>query len=119
MEIKVIFFDIDGTLVSFETHAIPQSTIDAIMLLRQKGIKLIIATGRALVDINNLGDLEFAVQLGGELLEDRGDRLAGAAPRGPEVDEHGRARGIDGRLETLGGELSDLVGHVGQRIRNE
>lgn len=59
MDIKAIFFDIDGTLVSFETHAIPQSTLEAITVLRQKGIKLIIATGRALVDINNLGDLQF------------------------------------------------------------
>lgn len=59
MDIKVVFLDIDGTLVSFNTHAVPQSTIEAIRLLRKKGIKLVVATGRALRDINNLGDLEF------------------------------------------------------------
>lgn len=59
MDIKAIFFDIDGTLVSFKTHKIPSSTLEALHLLRQKGIKLIIATGRALSDINNLGDLQF------------------------------------------------------------
>lgn len=59
MEIQAIFFDIDGTLVSFNTHTIPQSTIDTIKQLQAKGIKLIIATGRAFCDINNLGDLQF------------------------------------------------------------
>ena len=27
---KALFFDIDGTLVSFETHRIPSSTIEAL-----------------------------------------------------------------------------------------
>ena len=27
--IKALFFDIDGTLVSFDTHAIPETTIEA------------------------------------------------------------------------------------------
>lgn len=59
MDIKAVFFDIDGTLVSFKTHCVPQSTIDALAILRQQGIKVVIATGRPLHDINNLGDLEF------------------------------------------------------------
>ena len=57
--VKAIFFDIDGTLVSFETHSIPQSTIEAITILKKKGIKVFIATGRAYSLINNLGDLKF------------------------------------------------------------
>lgn len=57
--IKAIFFDIDGTLVSFNTHRIPQSTIEALALLREKGIKIFIATGRHRSAINNLGDEEF------------------------------------------------------------
>lgn len=57
--IKAIFFDIDGTLVSFKTHAIPQSTLDAVHEVRQKGIKVFIATGRPLPFINNLGSLEY------------------------------------------------------------
>jgi len=59
MNIQAIFFDIDGTLVSFETHKIPPSTLDAIKKLKQKNIKLIIATGRSLHDINNLDNLVF------------------------------------------------------------
>lgn len=57
--IKAIFFDIDGTLVSFRTHCIPASTIEALKELRRKNIKLFIATGRPKAIINNLGDLEF------------------------------------------------------------
>lgn len=45
--IKAIFFDIDGTLVSFSTHQIPESARQALFALRQKGIRLFIATGRA------------------------------------------------------------------------
>lgn len=57
--IKAVFFDIDGTLVSFKTHAIPQSTLDALALLREKGIKVFIATGRHFCSINNLGNQIF------------------------------------------------------------
>lgn len=57
--IKAAFFDIDGTLVSFKTHAIPQSTIDAIHDIRQQGVKVFIATGRPLPFINNLTGLEY------------------------------------------------------------
>ncbi len=57
--IKALFFDIDGTLVSFHTHKIPASTIEAINAVRKKGIKVFIATGRAKTIINNLGSLEF------------------------------------------------------------
>ncbi|MGL5272604.1 MAG: Cof-type HAD-IIB family hydrolase [Phocaeicola sp.] len=57
--IKAIFFDIDGTLVSFKTHQVPASTVAALKELRQKGIKLFIATGRPWSLINNLGDLTF------------------------------------------------------------
>lgn len=57
--IKAIFFDIDGTLVSFKTHRVPESTKQALKELREKGIKVFIATGRPKLLINNLEDLEF------------------------------------------------------------
>lgn len=55
---KAIFLDIDGTLVSFKTHTIPQSTIDALVEAHSKGVKIFIATGRPSVIINNLGALQ-------------------------------------------------------------
>ncbi|WP_291255249.1 HAD hydrolase family protein [Fusobacterium sp.] len=44
--IKAVFFDIDGTLVSFETHRVPESTLNSIKELQAKGIKVFVATGR-------------------------------------------------------------------------
>lgn len=31
--IKTLFFDVDGTLVSFNTHKVPESTIEALRKL--------------------------------------------------------------------------------------
>ena len=59
MKPQIIFFDIDGTLVSFKTHSIPASAKSAIHQLRNKGIKVIIATGRVHREMDNLEDLEF------------------------------------------------------------
>ena len=57
--IKAIFFDIDGTLLSFKTHTVPQSTIDAINDVKRAGVKVIIATGRLKKQIKNLGNIDF------------------------------------------------------------
>lgn len=58
-KIKALFFDIDGTLVSFKTHEIPQSTIDAIHEARQAGVKVFIATGRPIPFIDNISAIEY------------------------------------------------------------
>ena len=44
--IKALFFDIDGTLVSFSTHEIPASALQAIKAAKAKGVKIFISTGR-------------------------------------------------------------------------
>lgn len=44
--IKAIFFDIDGTLVSFRTHVVSPAVLQALHRLREQGIKLFISTGR-------------------------------------------------------------------------
>ena len=46
-DIKAVFFDVDGTLTSFTTHTVPQSTIDALHMLRERGVLIFICTGRA------------------------------------------------------------------------
>jgi len=46
MTYKAVFFDIDGTLVN-EEKEIPQDTIEAIAQLKESGIDVFIATGRA------------------------------------------------------------------------
>ena len=62
MEIKVAFFDVDGTIVdNHSTHShgsdmelVPASTIEAIRLLKENGITPFIATGRSPFMIEDL-----------------------------------------------------------------
>ena len=57
--IKAAFFDVDGTLVSFKTHKISELSKKAILTLKQQNIKIFVATGRALYQIDNLDNIEF------------------------------------------------------------
>lgn len=57
--IKAVFFDIDGTLVSFDTHLVPLSARLAIDELRNRGIKIFIASGRHINSIDKLPGIAF------------------------------------------------------------
>lgn len=59
--IKALFFDIDGTLVSFRTHTIPQSTVDALTEAKARGVQIYISTGRPTMIINNLGQISHLI----------------------------------------------------------
>lgn len=50
MKRKMIFFDIDGTLVDYQT-VIPQSTKEALKRLKEQGHSLCLCTGRALCEV--------------------------------------------------------------------
>lgn len=56
---KIIFFDIDGTLVDSATGCIPDKTYEALRRLRENGILLCIATGRSPYVIPDFGDFQF------------------------------------------------------------
>ena len=58
---KSIFLDIDGTLVSFKTHRIPQSTVDALARAKERGVGIYISTGRPLQLITNLGQISHLI----------------------------------------------------------
>lgn len=60
-KIKALFFDIDGTLVSFDTHKIPQTTVDALEQAKKNGVEVYISTGRPPMIINNLGQIEHLI----------------------------------------------------------
>lgn len=47
--IKAAFFDIDGTILSHSQRKIPDSTLKAIHMMQENGIKVYIATGRHLL----------------------------------------------------------------------
>lgn len=53
--IKAIFFDVDGTLISKDNPRISNQVIEALNKLREKGIKLFIASGRHYLELGELG----------------------------------------------------------------
>ncbi|WP_415327319.1 Cof-type HAD-IIB family hydrolase [Chryseobacterium sp. MMS23-Vi53] len=57
--IKAVFFDIDGTLISFKTGKIPKSTQNSIKKLREKGVKVIVATGRSINTLAHISHIDF------------------------------------------------------------
>jgi Cof subfamily protein (haloacid dehalogenase superfamily) len=57
--IKAVFFDIDGTLVSFKTHEVSAKVRASIERMQRNGIKCFISSGRHLDNIDNLGALHF------------------------------------------------------------
>lgn len=59
MDIKALFLDVDGTLVSFETHRVPTSAIDALRQVHAAGVRIFIATGRAFTDLHELEAIPY------------------------------------------------------------
>ena len=57
--VKIVFYDIDGTLVDPSTRCISPKTIQTINTLRQKGIRQCIVTGRPRASLPDFGDLRF------------------------------------------------------------
>ncbi len=57
--IKIIFFDIDGTLIDMQTKQISEKTVEALVRLKENGFILCIATGRSPVSIPHFVGVEF------------------------------------------------------------
>jgi len=59
--IKAVFFDVDGTLVSHKTKTVPESARKAVESLRERGIKVLLSTGRHIHELKNMPthDMEF------------------------------------------------------------
>jgi Cof subfamily protein (haloacid dehalogenase superfamily) len=49
-KIKAIFFDIDGTLIPFGRKEMSKETIDALNMLKEKGVKIFVASGRGILE---------------------------------------------------------------------
>ncbi len=58
-KIRAAFFDIDGTLVSFNTHRVSDATVEALAELRRRGVKVILATGRLLNQTEVVSRIKF------------------------------------------------------------
>ena len=100
--IKAIFFDIDGTLVSFKTHKISDQVISDMYRLKEKGIKLFIASGRHYLVMDNLSDFPFDgyVCMNGALVIMDGKQIY-ARPMGKELASEVMARCEDRSLPAV------------------
>lgn len=62
---KIIFIDVDGTLVDYENN-IPASAVDAIRCARKNGHKVYISTGRSKAEVyDNIWDIGLDGMIGG------------------------------------------------------
>jgi len=57
--VKAVFFDVDGTLVSFKTHRVPVSALEAIRNVRERGVKVFVATGRPMTFLNAVEEVDY------------------------------------------------------------
>lgn len=55
--VRGLFFDIDGTLVSFKTHRICDSTVKALRRAHERGMLIFIATGRHKKNLSSVPEL--------------------------------------------------------------
>ncbi|KAA8998791.1 Cof-type HAD-IIB family hydrolase [Paenibacillus spiritus] len=86
MAYRIVFFDIDGTLVN-EEKEIPADTLEAVRRLKDSGVEPVIATGRAPYFIKPLAEalgIDSYVCLNGALVVYKGDMLY-KQPLSPET----------------------------------
>lgn len=62
-KIKIIFFDVDGTLIDMEKKKISKKMLEALQRLQDRGIILCIATGRSPIALPRIGDGLFSAFL--------------------------------------------------------
>ncbi len=62
-QIKIVFFDIDGTLFKLHTNEMSPKTLETLQKLRANGIKICIATGRSPMGLPKFEGIEFDAYL--------------------------------------------------------
>lgn len=62
-DIKIIFFDIDGTLIDMNKKQISAKMLETLIRLREKNIKICLATGRTPVSLPHFEGVEFDAYL--------------------------------------------------------
>lgn len=89
-DIRAAFFDIDGTLAAMGSHKVPESTRTALKRLRERGISVILSTGRHGQEVEQeqiLAGLSFdgAVWLNGQFCELGGEVILENYIPGPQL----------------------------------
>lgn len=72
-DIRIIFFDIDGTMLPFGEKQLPPKMVETLHRLQQRGIMVCVATGRSPVILPQFSDVSFDSYLtfNGSLCYDR------------------------------------------------
>ena len=58
-DIKIVFFDIDGTLIDMKKKCISEKTLETLRRLKEKGIRICVATGRSPMQVPRFPGVEF------------------------------------------------------------
>ena len=86
--IKAVFFDVDGTLVSHKSKSVPESAGKALDKLREKGIKVLLSTGRHIHELKDMPTHEMKfdgyVILNGQIGLDENQNIIFSNPFGKE-----------------------------------
>lgn len=77
--IKAVFLDIDGTIISIQSHRIPISAVQAIDRVRKAGVKVFLCTSRAKQFLSSVSGLEFdgyVCLTGAHCLDQKGENIS-------------------------------------------
>ena len=85
MNYKVIFLDVDGTLFDHINGKVPESAIKSVKLAREKGIKIVLSTGRSMTLIKELGvdkliDADAYITCNGAITYNKAEQIIDAFP---------------------------------------
>lgn len=83
--VKIAFFDVDGTLIDMNTKAVTPRTLEALMRLHERGVLLCLATGRSPRSLPWFEGVEFDafVTFNGSYCYDRAGTVIHSAPIPP------------------------------------
>ena len=58
-DIKILFFDIDGTLIDMDRKQISEKMLETLIRLKERGMLLCLATGRGPMGVPHFPGVEF------------------------------------------------------------
>ena len=111
MEVKAVFFDIDGTLVN-DRKSVLKSTKEAIKIVKDQGVLVGVATGRGPFFVKDLMDdldLDFAVTYNGQYIFNK-ERVLFASPIDKRSLRQVIAYAKKNRKEIAMGTRQDVIG---------
>ena len=111
MEVKAVFFDIDGTLVN-DRKSVLKSTKEAIKIVKDQGVFVGVATGRGpffVKDLMDELDLDFAVTYNGQYIFNK-ERVLFASPIDKRSLRQVIAYAKENRKEIAMGTRQDVIG---------